>query len=55
MSKYLRIGVSVVLLAIIAWRTNWTDVGAKFAQLNIGLWFAAVGVMVAALVASARR
>jgi uncharacterized membrane protein YbhN (UPF0104 family) len=52
---YIRIGVTVVFLAIIGWRTNWEDVATKFANLNFGLWFAAVGILVAAQFASAKR
>ena len=55
MSKYIRIGVSAVLLFVIAWRTDWSVVGDKFVNLNVWLWFAAVGVLVFAQVASARR
>lgn len=55
MSKYLRIGVSAVLLAFIAWRTDWSVVGEKFASMNVWPWLAAVGVLIAAQIASARR
>ena len=55
MSKYIRFGVSAVLLTIIAWRTNWSDVGAKFAHLDWGLWFAAVGVSACIQVVIAKR
>jgi uncharacterized membrane protein YbhN (UPF0104 family) len=54
-SKYIRIGVSAVLLAFIAWRTDWEIVGEKFATMNVGYWLAAVGVLIFAQVASARR
>jgi len=54
-SKYIRIGVSALLLAIIAWRTDWSVVGEKFANLNVGFWLAAVGVLIFAQLASARR
>jgi uncharacterized membrane protein YbhN (UPF0104 family) len=54
-SKYIRIVISAGLLAIIAWRTDWAIVGDKFANLDIGLWLAAVGVLIAAQIASARR
>src|ERR1019366_5767421 len=47
--------VSALLLTVIAWRTNWTDMGEKFANLNVWLWLAAVGVLVAAQLASAKR
>ncbi len=54
-STYLRIAVSAVLLGIIAWRTDWTFVSAKFAHLNWALWLAAVGIAVLAQGLSARR
>ncbi|HZZ81911.1 MAG TPA: lysylphosphatidylglycerol synthase transmembrane domain-containing protein [Gemmataceae bacterium] len=54
-STYLRIGVSVGLFGFIAWRTDWSVVGTRFANLNIGLWLASVAVMVLAQVFSARR
>ncbi len=55
MSKYIRIAVSAVLLAVVAWRTNWSDVAERFANLNIWLWLAAVGVALLGIVASATR
>ncbi len=55
MSKYIRIAVSVVLLAVIAWRTDWSVVGDKFAHLNVGMWFAAVGILILAQFISAKR
>ena len=54
-STYLRIGVSVVLLGVIAWRTDWEVVGGKFANLNWGLWLGAIGVTALAQCISARR
>lgn len=54
-STYLRIAVSVVLLGGVAWRTDWDVVSAKFANLNWGLWLAAVGTLVFAQGFSARR
>jgi uncharacterized membrane protein YbhN (UPF0104 family) len=44
-----------VLLIVIAWRIDWSVVGGKFANLNVGLWLAAVGVLIFAHLASARR
>lgn len=55
MNKYLRIAVSVLLLGFFAWKTNWSEVGAKFANLHFEMWFAAVGFLVLAQIASARR
>jgi glycosyltransferase 2 family protein len=54
-SKYIRIAVSVLLLSVIAWRTDWSVVGDKFANLNVWLWLASVGVLVFAQVFSAKR
>jgi glycosyltransferase 2 family protein len=54
-SKYIRIGVSALLLIVIAWRTNWSDVGARFANLNVEMWFLALALFTAAQFASARR
>lgn len=55
MSKYIRIAVSAVLLAWIAWRTDWSVVGGKFANLNVGMWLAAAGALVLGQFVSARR
>lgn len=55
MSKTIRIAVSVLLLSVIAWRTEWHVVAEKFANLRIALWIASVGLLVVAQVASARR
>lgn len=55
MSKYLRIGVSVVLLALVGWKTDWTTIGDKFANLNLAYWLAAVLVLVLAQLVSAKR
>ena len=55
MRKYIRVVVSAVLLTLIAWRTDWNEVGAQFARLRVELWLAAVGLYLVAQVASARR
>lgn len=55
MNKYLRIAVSAVLLACIAWKTDWDKLGVAFAELRVGLWLAAVGMLIACQIASARR
>ena len=55
MSKYLRIGVSVVLLAFVGWKTDWANVGDKFAHLNVVYWLGAVVALVLAQFVSARR
>jgi uncharacterized membrane protein YbhN (UPF0104 family) len=54
-SKYIRIGVSVLLLGVISWRTDFSVVAEKFANLQVWLWLTAVGVLAVALIASARR
>jgi glycosyltransferase 2 family protein len=53
--KYIRVFVSAVLLTLIAWRTDWSEVGTQFAKLRVEMWFAAVGLYVIAQIASARR
>lgn len=55
MSKYIRIAISVLLLGVIAWRTDFSAVGGKFADLNVWLWLGSVGVLIFAQVASAKR
>ncbi|MBI3822705.1 MAG: flippase-like domain-containing protein [Planctomycetes bacterium] len=55
MSKYIRIAISALLLTVIAWRTDWSVVGDKFANLNVWLWAAAAGVLVLGQFLSARR
>jgi uncharacterized membrane protein YbhN (UPF0104 family) len=54
-NKYLRITVSVVLLSVIAWQTDWGQVRTAFAHLRVELWLAALGLLLACQVASARR
>jgi uncharacterized membrane protein YbhN (UPF0104 family) len=54
-SKYLRIGVSAVLLAFIGWKTDWTKVSDHFARLNGVYWLGAVVLLVLAQVISAKR
>jgi uncharacterized protein (TIRG00374 family) len=53
--KYVRIGVSALLLAFIAWRADWSDIFRQFERLRIEFWFAAVGLYMIATIASARR
>jgi uncharacterized membrane protein YbhN (UPF0104 family) len=52
---YIRIGVSALLIALFAWRIDWTDVAERFANLRVEMWFAAVGIYVIAQLAIARR
>ena len=44
MTKMLRLLVSAVLLAWVAWRTDWIQVGAIFGHLRLELWLGAVGI-----------
>jgi uncharacterized membrane protein YbhN (UPF0104 family) len=44
-----------MLLALIAWRMDWSEVAQRFAHLRVELWFAAVALYVVATIASARR
>ena len=55
MSKYVRLGVSALLLGWIGWHTDWPRVGQAFAGLRAELWLAAVGLLIASQVVSARR
>jgi len=42
--KRIKLIVSALLLAVVAWRTDWAQVSGAFAQLRLDLWLAAVGV-----------
>src|SRR5262249_30705606 len=53
--KWIKFAVSGALLALLAWRTNWTQVGDAFARLDRHLWFAAVGLYLATQAVSAWR
>jgi uncharacterized membrane protein YbhN (UPF0104 family) len=55
MSNLLRLLVSVCLLAGIAWKVDWTDVGVALTHLQPAYWLAAVGLLLLSQVASARR
>ncbi len=55
MNKYIRIGISAVLLTLIAWRTNWSDVGAKFASLRVEYWLGAFVILLSTQLFSAKR
>lgn len=55
MSRILRIVVSVLLLGVLAWRTDWDHVGRAFVHLRLDLWLAAVAVLIGTQVVSARR
>jgi uncharacterized membrane protein YbhN (UPF0104 family) len=45
--KHVRLCGSAVLLAVLAWRLDWRQVGAAFAHLNVALWLLAVAAYVA--------
>jgi glycosyltransferase 2 family protein len=54
-SKIVRIGVSVVLLAVLAWGMDWVKVAEAFANLRWGYWLSAVAVLCATQAVSAWR
>jgi glycosyltransferase 2 family protein len=55
MTKLLRLAVSVVLLAAIAWKVNWADVQNAFVHLRPEYGLAAVGLLLLSQLASAKR
>lgn len=57
MKKYVRLFVSVALLAVLAWRQRdkWDQIGSAFAHLNLTLWLLAVGVYLAVQLVSSVR
>src|SRR5260370_11658768 len=55
LSKYLRVAISLLLCAFVAWRTNWSDVANRFAGLHFGLWLAALGLLVLGLIGNTWR
>jgi glycosyltransferase 2 family protein len=54
-TKYLRIGISGLLLGFFGWRTDWGDVAERFAGLDLTMWLVACGLLVLGLVGSVRR
>jgi uncharacterized membrane protein YbhN (UPF0104 family) len=54
-SKKQRLGVSLALLAWLAWHTDWEHVRQAFGQLRWGLWIAALGLYVTTQAASSLR
>jgi uncharacterized membrane protein YbhN (UPF0104 family) len=54
-SKHWRRWGSVTLVAVLAWRLDWRQVGSAFAALDARLWLAAVGVYLLAQLASSFR
>ena len=55
MKKKWRILVSVVLIAVLAWRVNWAPALAALAGANWALWAAGLGVYLFAQIASSLR
>ncbi len=55
MNRILRVAVSVALLAWLAWRTDWQQIGQAFAALRVSLWLAAVVLYFLTQVLSALR
>lgn len=55
MGKIVRIVVSVALLSFLAYRTDWAHVGQAFANLRVGFWLAAVGLLFGAQLISGLR
>jgi uncharacterized membrane protein YbhN (UPF0104 family) len=53
--KQLKILVSVGLLGLLVWRTDWEQVAQAFAHLRLELWLAAVGAYLAAQLCSTLR
>jgi uncharacterized membrane protein YbhN (UPF0104 family) len=45
--KHVRLCGSAILLAVLAWRLDWRQVGAAFAHLNVWLWLLAVAAYAA--------
>jgi uncharacterized membrane protein YbhN (UPF0104 family) len=55
LSKKLRLLISLSLLAWLAWRTDWGQLGQVFSGLGLEWWLAAVGLYVVIQVVSAYR
>jgi uncharacterized membrane protein YbhN (UPF0104 family) len=53
--KLVRLCGSVALLAVLAWRLDWRQVGAAFAHLNVALWLLAVAAYAAIQALSSLR
>jgi uncharacterized membrane protein YbhN (UPF0104 family) len=54
-NKKLRLVFSVVLLSVLAWRTDWHQVQAAFTKMHGGFWVAALALYGVAQVVSALR
>jgi uncharacterized protein (TIRG00374 family) len=55
LKSLVRIGVSVLLLGLLAWWTDWAKIGRAFASMNVLYWLGAVGVFLVAQLASSVR
>ena len=53
--KFLKILVSVALLGILAWRTDWVHVATVFGEMRFGWWLAALAVYGLAQILSSIR
>jgi uncharacterized membrane protein YbhN (UPF0104 family) len=53
--KWIKLLVSGILLAVLAWRTNWQQVADAFAGLRLEYWLAAVALYVVTQFVSALR
>jgi glycosyltransferase 2 family protein len=54
-TKWLRIMVSVLLLAAICWQTDWRHVGAALYSLRAEFWLAAFGLLLVSQIVSTLR
>jgi len=54
-TKRLRLAASLLLLGVLAWRLEWSQVRAAFASLRMDLWILAVAVYAATQAVSAAR
>jgi uncharacterized membrane protein YbhN (UPF0104 family) len=54
-NKRLRLAITLALLALVGWRTDWGKVVGAFAGLHIEWWLAAVAMLFATQVLSAKR
>lgn len=55
LTKHLRLVVSAALLGVLAWRTNWDQLGQAFAHLHLGFWLGAFGLYIVSQVISGFR
>ncbi|MFN4258888.1 MAG: lysylphosphatidylglycerol synthase transmembrane domain-containing protein [Gemmataceae bacterium] len=55
MRKHIRLVISVVILAVLAWRTDWPQVQQTFARLDLLPWLTAVSLYLLSQVVSGLR